>query len=427
MPARRAALRSVALALTAGLAGCNTGETSGTDTQVVRTTADGATVTPTATLSPTAEATSTPSPTPTRTPTRTPTPSPTPEFSEYEQTPVFEQGQYGHNSFGYAVALTETRAFVSGADNGIAVFDAENWTEQSGIGVRSNLAATDDSALLGYDDRETDGALVFDRGESAWERDARLTPWTGREHHGTHFGVEVAYDGRTAAVARTLERDGQHKKPRGSVFIYERSGDGWTEQVHLRPEDAGRSGKEVYGRGLALSDDRLLVGAPYAFDRDGAADVYECVDGSWTYETTLRGELDHEEFGHDLALHGSTAVVLASDAGANAYAFERTDEGWARQARLVLGSSTDDEYSLDQLDVACSEGLAIIGDDEPEPGRAFTFERDGGRWSRGVTLAVGEEMGEEFGASVALHGRTALVGSPSCGCSAWGLAYAFEL
>lgn len=61
---------------------------------------------------------------------------------------------------------------------------------------------------------------------------------------------------------------------------------------------------------------------------------------------------------------------------------------------------------------------------EGEPGEAFVFEHDGALWHQVVVVAPGDgSFGDEFGASAALSGDTAIVGAPDAG---EGVAYVFE-
>lgn len=120
-------------------------------------------------------------------------------------------------------------------------------------------------------------AYIFVLDEFGWEE---VQKFTGPEN-GSNFGVAVAVSGDTIAVGApdattsTVEVDGQSSS-NGLVRVYVRSGVAeWTLQQTLIEPTPGVM--NLFGDGLSLDGDNLLIGAPgvgyfvdYAFMNDRA-------------------------------------------------------------------------------------------------------------------------------------------------------------
>ena len=66
-----------------------------------------------------------------------------------------------------------------------------------------------------------------------WELLAKLTP-SDDGRWAPSFGSSVAFDGNLIAVGSPDEQNGK-----GSVYIFEKTGNTWSESVKLSPEDTG--------------------------------------------------------------------------------------------------------------------------------------------------------------------------------------------
>lgn len=440
MPSRRTLLRRLAPALAAGAAGCASPLSERTRTHGSGSpTGDDAGRSPTATLSPPSSPTG--SPTTTQSPTPTPTPKRTPEFDlpagvAYA---VLER----HRSFGTAVALTADEAVVGEPLDGGSVHafthtpqgwphDATLSTGEEGRFGRA-LAAADDSILVGTPRSDPAGsAHVFDQTDDGWVHRAELEPWVDDPDGFREFGNAVAYDGTVAVVGETGPRPGPQRSLVGAVYVFERTADGWTNVTRL-----GTEAHDMFGHDVALSGNRLLVGAPMAVvddERTGAVYVYERSEGEWVRRTrlTVEGTGSDESFGTPLVLDGTTAIVGApgTTPRAVAYAFERTDGEWRLQARLTPGSEAGGDLPLPLVGIAYDDDVAVVGvGDGPEGGHVYTFERGDGRWRRRSVFTRESASEGEFGRSVAFEDGVLLVGSPDTGTTdpGPGATFVFEL
>ncbi len=305
-----------------------------------------------------------------------------------------------------------------------------------------SVALTDDgsTALVGAsndEDPNGDGAgsaYVFTRTDEDWSQQTKLLPDDGDSEDGFGGSVALADDGSTALIGAYSDEDPNGDRA-GSAYVFTRTGDGWSQQTKLLPDDG--DSYDFFGWSVALTDDgsTALIAAVGEEDpnggKAGSAYVFTRSDEGWSQEAKLLpddGESD-DRFGQVVALtdDGSTALIGATKVdGSNleevgaAYVFTRTDEGWSQQAKLAPDDGDSQDYFGTTVAVANGGSTALIGasrDDGPETdevGAAYVFVRDGANWSQQAKLMPDNgSLGESFGSAVALteDGSTALIGA----------------
>ena len=117
------------------------------------------------------------------------------------------------------------------------------------------------------------------------------------------FGRSVALSGNTALVAAPV--DGAAG---AAVYVFTRSGAGWSKQARLVPADPSAI---VAPEAVALSGDTALVGgneAAYVFTRSGT---------TWSQQAVLTTRVGspNSYFGSEVAIDGDTALVGAPSGG----------------------------------------------------------------------------------------------------------------
>jgi hypothetical protein len=236
------------------------------------------------------------------------------------------------------------------------------------------------------------------------------------------FGYWVALDGDTALVGVPSDDDGGNDS--GTAYVFVRLGGVWTQQAKLTAGDAAEGDR--FGRSVALDRDTALVGA--RADDDGGDDsgsVYVFVRSKeiWTQQAKLTAgdAAEGDLFGHSVALDRDTALVGANrddgegtDSG-SAYIFVRDGGIWTQQARLTAGDAAAGDLFGESVSV--SENTALVGavlhgDEDRRSGSAYIFGRRGTAWTQQAKLTASDAAeGDLFGQAVALDGDTALVGS----------------
>jgi FG-GAP repeat protein len=113
----------------------------------------------------------------------------------------------------------------------------------------------------------------------------------------------------------------------------------------------------------------------------------------------------HSSLGQFVAISGNTAIASTVRGGKGAaYVFGRHSRRWVHEATLI----PNDGASLPAT-VAISGDTAVLG----SSGAAYVFRRLRGAWTQEAKLtATDAAERSRFGASVALDGRTAVIGAP---------------
>ncbi len=209
----------------------------------------------------------------------------------------------------------------------------------------------------------------------------------------------------------------------------------WTEEAKITAADGVED--DSFGFDVALDGDTAVIGAPgdfYFADppvTTGKAYVFVRSGTTWAEQADLipADATLGDFFGGAVALDGDTALVsshmddaMGTFAG-SAYVFVRTGTTWSEQAKLLPSGTNHVAFGLD---VALHGDTALVGSPGSGlGGSAFVFVRSGTVWTQQQTLSASDaEFGDAFGNVVALHGDTALV------TSAWdddarGAVYAF--
>jgi hypothetical protein len=137
--------------------------------------------------------------------------------------------------------------------------------------------------------------------------------------------------------------------------------------------------------------------------------------------------LTHDEsvdrFGRSVALSREAAIVIAADSGAYAFA---PDDGWADP--VVLTSNEGDGFGDHGASAALVGNLAALG--TPSAGAAYLFERTADGWVQHHQFSPDvEEDTNEFGRSIAFDSERVVVGDvndPSPMVERTGRAYVFS-
>ncbi len=145
----------------------------------------------------------------------------------------------GIPSMGAAVAVDETKLTADSPTPG-ALFGA-------------SAAAAGETVVIGAPG--ANAAYVFVRSGTLWEQQQKLDPSGGLGS----AGFSVAIDEDTAVVGAPQENvDGVEAS--GAAYVFLRSGNNWTEQKRLLPEEPVANAK--FGTSVAVQGDTVIVGAP---------------------------------------------------------------------------------------------------------------------------------------------------------------------
>ncbi len=294
-----------------------------------------------------------------------------------------------------------------------------------------------DTALIGARGDQDQGpstgsAYAFVRGGGTWVEQAKLTPDDAQAN--ALFGYSVALSEDTALIGAA--GDGTPTGNFGAAYVFVREGDVWTQQAKLVPEAPGAY--RFLGWSVALVGDTALVGAPWTDGSKGAVYVFERTGDVWTEKDKLVASDGQggDTFGRSVSLWEDVAVVGAdgdddesTDSGA-AYVFRRQGVVWNEEAKLkAADADLSDRFGNAVSIVEDTVAVGAYQDSEKEfqAGAAYVFTGDGGVWTEKAKLLGAASSGAEFGNSVSTSPGQVLVGAPWLGANApiSGTAYRF--
>ncbi len=277
---------------------------------------------------------------------------------------------------------------------------------------------TENGARLG-------AAYVFERqAEGSRQEVAKLTASDAATEDA--FGDSVSMSGDRLVVGARFDADAGFAT--GAAYVFERQGDGsWQEVAKLTASDAASG--DFFARSVSLSGDHVVVGYPsddddgqglgsvYVFERQG--------DGSWqeVAKLTASDASFGDTFGQHIALNGNRVIIGAPNndddglSSGSAYVFERQSDGsWKEVAKLTALDAQQFEsfgrsVSLDGNRIAIgTSGIETLD----LSGSAYVFERqDDGSWLEVVKLTASDAaIGDEFGFRLSVSGDRLVIGAP---------------
>ena len=367
-----------------------------------------------------------------------------------------------------------------------AYLKASNTWERSRFGTAVAIAG--ETVIIGADgepgasrlvngdqtDRSAEGAgagYIFVRSGTMWTQQAYVKASNTEEVYGPdYFGAAVAISGDTVVVGAWGEDStatgvngneaDTSAKLSGAVYVFIRSGMGWSQQAYLKASNT--EADDQFGYAVAIDGETIVVGAPGEDSAamgvngnqsgnglldSGAAYVFVRNGTVWSQQAYLKASNTgaDDRFGSAVALSGGTVIVggwgedsattgvngnqadnTNPDSGA-AYVFVRNGTVWSQQAYLKASNSgASDNFGIavaidgETLVVgAFGESSAATGvngnqadDSTADAGAAYVFVRSSGTWSQQAYLkAANSRDGDIFGRAVSIAGETIVVGS----------------
>lgn len=302
-----------------------------------------------------------------------------------------------------------------------------------------SVAISGDTALIGASSDDSAGVnqgsayvFDFDSGTGSWSETVQLFGLNGAG--GDLFGTAVALQGDTAVVGAPFATALTGNAGNAAIFTRDMAGT-WTQTGFLF--SSIDTNDDMFGAAVALDTGVAVVGCPKsddAGDGSGSAYVFEFDAGSGIWvETAILTASDAEaddEFGRSVAISGDRILVGApgwdngtgsSDNTGAGYVFVRSGMTWVEDTMLTtMGGAADDAMGTS---VAISGRLAALGapgDDSAgvDAGavRFFEIELGGTAWLESGEFSAGTG-GEELGNPVDLCGALTVAGASRDGAS----------
>jgi hypothetical protein len=249
------------------------------------------------------------------------------------------------------------------------------------------------------------------------------------------FGVPIAIHEDLIALGKGFCQEGISSTPE-QVVLFRRVDDRWLEEARIEPPES--HGRGIFGASVAISGDRLVVGAPVLSGSGSGtsmAHVYRRLVSGWVHEAVLHPEgLDEPAaFGRSAAMDGDVVVIGATLANA-AWVFRRRGLNWEEEAKLQNPQSGGPERF--GWSVAIARNTILVGDTsftgvDAHYGGVTLFRRIAQQWIMAENLDRGTaNQRDSFGQSLDTDGSVAVVGAPATGTREFegsGSAFIFQL
>ncbi|MEQ9095266.1 MAG: FG-GAP repeat protein [Phycisphaerales bacterium] len=287
------------------------------------------------------------------------------------------------------------------------------------------------SGLPGRSDRP--GAVfVYRLSDGSWAESARIEP----PAEALEFGTEVAVDNGQLLVSENYN-DRLGRLPR--VLAYEARGSNWElRDIVSRPDDVSEN--SWFGIALSLSNERLVVGAP--FDRaertnGGSVHVYRrSVDGTYELEQSLRVDAA-ERIGRSISISGSRLLAGAPLATRDfefqgvVYEYEFDGSQWVQSAEIRSNEPDQQDTFGTTVTLEGNQLFVTAEGDSVGSVQAFGRSADGDWQQQSRIVPDTTTLALRFGWSMATDGRFLLVGAPEesdvFSSDDYGAAYFFDL
>lgn len=232
----------------------------------------------------------------------------------------------------------------------------------------------------------------------------------------------------------------------GSVYIYEKGTSGWPTTPAATLTDPAASIDDQFGLSVAVSatGTTVIVGAPYTNDHEGSVYIYVKGKSGWpstpTKTLTDPAAMADDEFGYSVAVSRITAMTLVvGSPGMNgfngiAYIYQRGVSGWPKHPTATLsdpasnGAESTDYFGYS---VAVSGKTVVVGSPLYSTvgfgGVTYLYVNSGSGWPTTPSVTLPDPGGNDldhFGYSVSVAGQDLFVGDPLAN-SAVGAAYVF--
>jgi hypothetical protein len=227
------------------------------------------------------------------------------------------------------------------------------------------VALSGDSIVVGSpadDDRGIDSgsAYVFTRSDGIWSEEQKLQISVALAIAQNNLGTSVAIQSDTALIGA---RKGTPLAPEtGSAYVYTRNQGVWSQVQQISPSEAAARN---FGSSLSLRGDTVLIGATHdAADGSGAAYIYNLTGDVWTEQQKLVPSMGTpgEGFGQSVSLADAFCVIgafVANTSGmlsgeASVYSAVPDDSSLGGSAAIL-----DDAAPF--ADASCVSGAGCVG------------------------------------------------------------------
>jgi hypothetical protein len=326
-------------------------------------------------------------------------------------------------TFGWSVAIGGNTLVVGAPHQAQAAFvftnSGEGWTQAAGLagtntGTGLSVAISSDGRTVATGNERH--VLVFVEPATGW---TDMTQTAELQPSGLAFGASVAVNADGSVIVVTGDNEG---------LVYQRPAGGWTGTVAAVASLVPPPGANRFGNSIAIDGGTVVVGDSELNSFVGAAYVYLLQRGLRKIPVTamLTASDGGGLFGTSVAVNGGTVAVGSPShnlGGGAVYVFVKPPSGWTDMTQTAELSLPPSGGTALGYSVAISGNIIIsgaVGDTighNADQGAVFAYLKPPGGWvdtSMPNLSVTGSDSttNDEFGYSVALSGKTAVIGAP---------------
>jgi len=259
---------------------------------------------------------------------------------------------------------------------------------------------------------------VFTLVDGTWTQTQKITASDGQMFD--NFGYSLGLSGTTAIIGADAAQIGDNGF-QGAAYVYDGSSGTWTNTQKLSASDGGIG--DIFGYSIAFDGTHAMIGAYANNGYQGAVYVFGQSNGTWaqTQKLVAADGASNTYFGYATALSGSKLLVGSwganpggNDTQGSAYIFTESNGSWSQTQELVASDGTPfDNFGHS---VALQGTTALIGADGwsngTTQGAVYVFDGSAGSFVESQQFAASDGAPAfQFGLPVTFDGNTALVGS----------------
>ncbi len=346
---------------------------------------------------------------------------------------------YPTDEFGTSVALSQDDIFVGEYHESLhigAVYvfsrSGNTWTQSATLSsdgkpenrfgarmsIQNNLALIGCFACPNNQGTGVGQVYVFRKLANAWVRETVVQASDGASQD--WFGHAVAQSANLILIGAP-QSNGAPGIDAGSFYSFTNVLSNWNQ---TNKTDIGDdASNDLFGSSVALTEQYAVIGA--AFDDSpsgtdsGSVSVYKKNGGNWDFDSVIYSpvQIDGQEFGRTVVIDKETIAIGAPRRSA-VFIYVRVANTWQLQDILVpsdaqLGRGFGESIALEGNTIVVGMRLRFGVGFMDLPGAAYLFKRENNEWIQRAVLTASDGIAsDEFGTSVALDGKTILIGSP---------------
>lgn len=238
--------------------------------------------------------------------------------------------------------------------------------------------------------------------------------FSGDIRYGDLFGFSVGIDQGVAVVGSRSDKTLTFNGGEGSATLFD-----VVSSTSFIRKFAGPAVLSYFGSAVAISGDKIIVGAPrsdanrgrvFIYRRDGTQEANILGEQITVVPTGFPPELASVSFGQQVSIDADTAIigtvkVVGTGGEGRVYVTRYVGSSWTSATNLNTSSTFSDNFGHS---IAIDGDLIIVG--TPDVSRVNMFRRVDNEWIHKKEII---DSGATFGASVAVSGRILVGGGPT--------------